>query len=188
MMRPMSPCRWRLFAFTPVPLLALVLLGWARSYLPEESYCRPVDGRLLLFFVNGENAQRFEPGNPQFRGARMEWDDLRASRLNDINFWCLGIEVFGTRDLYPAHFVVAVPFGWLALPLAAASAWWAVGYRRRRIRERTGCCRQCGYDLRGSPGRCPECGNEEPASQERAAGADAGVPHSGQRAGVARRS
>jgi hypothetical protein len=30
--------------------------------------------------------------------------------------------------------------------------------RRRRWRARHGCCVQCGYDLRASSKRCPECG------------------------------
>ncbi|SRR5260221_10837783 len=33
-----------------------------------------------------------------------------------------------------------------------------VRMRRRRSRAQQGLCEQCGYDLRGSSGRCPECG------------------------------
>jgi hypothetical protein len=53
---------------------------------------------------------------------------------------------------------VQVPY-WLpvlpALVLPTSAAVGAVRRRRRRVR---GCCTACGYDLRGSPGRCPECG------------------------------
>ena len=30
--------------------------------------------------------------------------------------------------------------------------------QRQRARQRRGLCIHCGYDLRGSPGQCPECG------------------------------
>jgi hypothetical protein len=148
----------RVAAFLPVPLLALVLAVWVRSYAPEDFYCRTIDGRVVLFFVNGVNSAWLEPRNAESYGARRLLKSVRDVKDNAIDFRCLGVEVLGTRNSWPAHFVVVIPFGWIALPLAAAATWWVVAYRRRRDRERTGSCRACGYDLRGSPGRCPECG------------------------------
>ena len=82
-----------------------------------------------------------------------------------LPFWILGV------------LFAALPVARAAKPLRAAR------------RARRGLCRQCGYDLRESPGRCPECGAPALFDQS-AAAADpsAGEPHSGQRSGVARRS
>ena len=52
--------------------------------------------------------------------------------------------------------------------------------RVARFRLRHGLCPKCGYDLRASGERCPECGVEIPAGMD--------VPHSGQRSVEARRS
>ena len=55
-----------------------------------------------------------------------------------------------------------------ALLLAAGTwpAWWLARYRHRQAaaRRRTGCCPACGYDLRASKERCPECGTPIPVA------------------------
>ena len=56
---------------------------------------------------------------------------------------------------------------WFSLPLwiptllfAAYPAYRLLPFHRRRKRKKLGLCVKCGYDLRGSKERCPECGNE----------------------------
>jgi len=60
------------------------------------------------------------------------------------------------RTLSTRYYEAAVPLGAIALPLAFLPTAWLVA-RRRRSRRR-GVCATCGYDLRASRGRCPECG------------------------------
>jgi hypothetical protein len=49
---------------------------------------------------------------------------------------------------------VYVPM-WVLVGAAALTA--GAFYRLMPSRYRKGCCRRCGYDLRASPERCPEC-------------------------------
>ena len=55
-----------------------------------------------------------------------------------------------------------LPALWLAIRMRRVIRW----YDRRRL-ERAGRCGICGYDLRASPHRCPECGWPEPHTKSR---------------------
>ena len=72
----------------------------------------------------------------------------------------LGFRFGGRRGPSGSLWNLAVPYWFITAATAAPPVIWAVRRRRRRSWSGRGFCRECGYDMRATPGRCPECGSE----------------------------
>jgi hypothetical protein len=152
------PRRWQYLL--PPLALALILLLWARSYLPDNTIVRFNRGRIAVFFAAGSAAQRFDPATPGYFGT---FDAIAyCRRVAQVNGYPAGAfagfewVAIGKSDYLC---VALIPFWAIALLAAAASVWSWLAYRRRRDHDRPGHCRACGYDLKGNvSGVCPECG------------------------------
>jgi|GEM_PF-1528790 len=79
-----------------------------------------------------------------FSASARSWSNW--NRSNNFTF-----PTFGTSML------VSVPIWLLMLPFMIPCLM-VMRLFRKRLRHIQGCCQKCGYDLRASPDRCPECG------------------------------
>jgi hypothetical protein len=154
---------------------------WIRSYVEADSWlyvpkasqphpvCRSEHGRVTLGVVWTDPKDRrsedllqmfLDPGlhwkswKASTDVPRMFWqqygyhhDDDQALNLVGTHFWCLTLP----------HWLLLVVLG--VLPVIRITR-----FIRRRRQHREGCCQTCGYDLRATPDRCPECGTVVPSS------------------------
>ncbi len=92
--------------------------------------------------------------------------DTTAVRFNFLGFKTAGCVATMTSSPSPRFSALVLPYWFIALVMAAAPL--GVGRKAwtRRRRRKLGLCLACGYDIRASSGRCPECGKEIPVAGE----------------------
>ncbi len=84
---------------------------------------------------------------------------LEILRLEQVIPWSGGKSITADSNLVNTEFVeFSVRLLVLAIISGGILTYCLVPLRRRRKRKKLGLCLKCGYDLRGSKHRCPECG------------------------------
>jgi hypothetical protein len=176
-------CRGLFNGLTVLSLLLCVatVVLWARSYgLSDQVDWRGAGGWRALRTAKGRVAASVlladHSGYPeQFQRPRYQRDQagppfnwllmMGGSAGDTLADWERGGFAWHERRNIgrgTLHAIAVVPFWFVAAATAALPLGWVTMRRqssaRHRRRQRAGLCPACGYDLRASPDRCPECG------------------------------
>jgi hypothetical protein len=175
-LRRLRPLLRRTLPFASLVLLALSIAGWVRSHRVADTITR-ADGRpkhewrwgiahfngdLYFFRTDWEHAAALAFAYPMWRHDDSTVRYLLNRRVGPLGQYGWHTHQWQTKSDGSTLTVriIGLPYWLLVLLFALPPAWWAIGWKRRRNARRraAGCCTRCGYDLRGTPDRCPECG------------------------------
>jgi hypothetical protein len=166
------------FSAVSLLLCAAVVALWVRSYRVGEAVYREAPSFRLAILSSKGQCSAFRTtypespanGPPRWRYSNVGmWSDVarrpawyRADPSVRSYGPIAGFGLFekpagpmsmgaGTREVFFPHWFLAL------LTAAGPATWWHLAQRRLRSRS-LALCPSCGYDLRATPDRCPECG------------------------------
>ena len=188
--------RRNLLALLSLQMCVAVCVLWVRSYFVRDRVgaIRAEPGRFVSRFVFS-NFAVFGYGRsielPQSTGWFYQMSGSnRGSHSKLVPEANAYVAVDSPPGSPPTSWSYTVPCWMPATAFAVAPAAALRRLRNTRRQRRRGLCRHCGYDLRASPDRCPECGTitvAEPVAMaaediyvpEEPAGCAAGFPRAG---------
>ena len=148
---------------------------WVRSYWKSDA--------VIYFSPSGHHGVQWaggvliigtdDAGQPR-RGLKLDSWNSAGLNTNSFPWWRLGfgyertVTTFATQGAIHARRLF-VPLWSVVAAFAVLPLWRAVVFSRARRRKRLGGCPTCGYDLRATPDRCPECGAVPQATTNAAA-------------------
>ena len=148
-------------------LLCAVTVLWVRSYsVCDMVSCSSGKSFMSVHSARGRIYFQTYPDNP-LKTFPDEWGHQSSSVDSFVNTVSSdgGVLGFDHAVINMGIFESSWRERWTAIPYYALFLLWAIlpartalGWRRLRKRVRRGLCPACGYDLRASPERCPECG------------------------------
>ena len=153
---------WTGLAVVSALLLVATLALWARSY-KNEDICRYINGTLYshVSSLKGAVAAYYRqvdaetPRPKELSWSTYPWDGGAYSTYDEIpNKWLGFGWICSNGGGYDVDAIV-VPHWFLSIVFLAYPVFRFVPLKRNRGLQ---LCSHCGYDLRATPDRCPECG------------------------------
>ena len=178
----------RLFAAAYIVSLLLCVATvalWVRGYFIEDGITRnhlvyinhntAISSVVTFTSTNGSvglqrGREYVQLSGPRFRAGMSEaivWSHSTRSAIvfrDAYGLDSLGFASwrFGSLSNVGEEFLF-VPLAPISALLAVLPVRWAIRWRRHRFIAANHLCPTCGYDLRATPDRCPECGSPIPA-------------------------
>jgi hypothetical protein len=158
-------------------LLVRDYLTWARAggaFVSIDSR----DGCVFVSVIHSDVSRAFEWQQPSatavpfpcavLYGPNARYTDLHVA---EVTTSAEGAVFLRQGQRSPRSPIVRVVWHWGLIAIAAATLPAVRGFARlvrgalRRDRQRAGLCPTCAYDVRATPGRCPECGTSAPVAR-----------------------